>query len=630
MKRHFTLSAAVFALVTACGGGRPEPSDPSDGPSGATRQEPDVLTPVNAPADVFAVVRASAPERLVDAGMKWGGLPFDWKVLLTKEVPGVDAVVDFEAPVDLVAMIDPSSGIEPHVLFAVSVGVSSVEGTLTFFQERGEVVKRSERVVQLGPDLTCSVERALGQAPARLVCSDDGDAVRALAPYMTRGLPMESLSDADLHARVLAEPWRRRYGAQAALLRTAGVPLALKRIALDHPRFDGALRDVLYGAADEVLALFDDLESVTLDLTLAPDERHLQSTFALNLRGARSFTAAAIATSAARIDTPPESLWTLPSEVTSAAFAHSWGDVASYRPVVDALAALANGALDYLGVGERQRRPLVDGLSAALLMDQAVVSGHLLASPRTGRGDAPEAVDLAAALREEVGHELLIIEGPVDPYLDFLSALRGVSGDPRVRGRVEELVGIPKGALPTLRERGPKGATGLPRRTRVFEFALPAQLLGDTEGPSVPFVLVLVPGTERSYVGLSADEEELLAHLEALQKGEPRLGLRAGLATVRKGHALAGGFVTLLGILAEVDSPLADVARSSSRGGAPVRGLSRRAGVILPHRGETPVAWRIVPQAEGPRLTLSFEVPRAVVEDVTALMGSGLVGSFLP
>jgi hypothetical protein len=44
----------------------------------------------------------------------------------------------------------------------------------------------------------------------------------------------------------------------------------------------------------------------------------------------------------------------------------------------------------------------------------------------------------------------------------------------------------------------------------------------------------------------------------------------------------------------------------------------------LPHRGETPMLWRIAVDAKGPLVTAAIRVPKAVVEDVVALAASHL------
>jgi hypothetical protein len=623
--------ACAAAVVSISCGGKKEPAAP---PPPKARPAPveTALTPVSAPADVFAVLRFKNPARLVDAGMRWATLPFDWRTLLARELPGADQVLDLSAPIDVAAMIDPTAGMEPSAFLAVSVGISSTDAALSFFQERGEVVKRSQRLIRLGDRVTCVAERSLGQARARLVCGSDADAVAALAPYMTRGLPTEELSAADVHARVLARPFQQRYGMHAALLKTAGVPFLLRRVALDHPRFDRALRDVLYGGAEELLALFEDLDRLSLDISLTEDQSSLNASATASFRATRSTFAQGLQAEADRVAPPSQSFWMLPSEASAASHIIRF-DRTRFKSLTRSLAALADGWLDFIEVPAAQRTPLVEALERALAAEAAVSYATLPGVPAalaTG-GKRTRAAELADTMRHELGTTLLAIDGEATPYQELLSAATRALADRKTRARLETLADLPAGALPTARERAARGGKDLPRGTRVYEVTVPLDPLIREEprtGATVAVVVAVVPDGERSWIGLSADEAGLYEHLAASRGGTPAATLqgREDLAALRAGSAAAAGFVTLRGLMGASDSPLAAWLDGSRRR----RWLSSHQMSLLPHQGETPMIWSLTPRAQGPEATLSIEVPRQVLQDVAAAVASGVGKSSRP
>ena len=86
--------------------------------------------------------------------------------------------------------------------------------------------------------------------------------------------------------------------------------------------------------------------------------------------------------------------------------------------------------------------------------------------------------------------------------------------------------------------------------------------------------------------------------------------MRDGLTDLRTEKAISAGFSSLASVVPSLTSGLA--AGGESLGGPRVLGR-------LPHRGETPVLYRLLLDANGPKMTVSAVVPQAVVEDVVAL-----------
>src|SRR5881392_1382625 len=112
-----TCSAALAVMFAMACGGAPAAAPPSASlraDEGAHEAPPVHLEPVPMPREVFAVLRVQNAAKLADIGVRWTSLPVDWRNLVAKELPGLERVVAFDTPIDVAAMLDPSS-IEPHV-----------------------------------------------------------------------------------------------------------------------------------------------------------------------------------------------------------------------------------------------------------------------------------------------------------------------------------------------------------------------------------------------------------------------------------------------------------------------------------------------------------------------------------
>src|ERR1041385_2491748 len=183
MERRFGFAVANAALVVrmACGGSNSACSAVPPPPSEGTAEQALVLEPVSAPRELFAVARVKSIAKLADVGIRWTSLPVDWRSLFAKELPGLERVLAFDAPVDCAATLDPSS-IEPHVFWAFSFGVASADAAASYFRNQGDsVLRRGPGVYAVRLEgLNCVVAPARGAAAARVVCSDGMDSVDAL------------------------------------------------------------------------------------------------------------------------------------------------------------------------------------------------------------------------------------------------------------------------------------------------------------------------------------------------------------------------------------------------------------------------------------------------------------------
>jgi hypothetical protein len=128
-------------------------------------------------------------------------------------------------------------------------------------------------------------------------------------------------------------------------------------------------------------------------------------------------------------------------------------------------------------------------------------------------------------------------------------------------------------------------------------------------------VLVLVPDGTATVVGVSTDEAALNEHLAAFvanQETETLAGIQ-GLARLKDGKVLTGGFATILGFLDELFDPL-----DRRAGGLDKAREAGRLASSMPHGGKTPIVWTVDASADGPTLTAKVQVPKRVVEDIAA------------
>ncbi|HEX4341090.1 MAG TPA: hypothetical protein VH062_34510 [Polyangiaceae bacterium] len=632
MKGRSLVPACALVLVVSCGGGKQEPAQAP----AQTGQEPQavVLPPlakVAPPAELFAIARVPNAAKSADTGVAWSGLPVNWRSLLDKAVPGLSQTAVFDAPLDFAAMLDPTSVEEPRVQWAFSVGVSSTDTAAAFFRSQGGQVTQEAAGAyraKVGDGLTCDIVRALGAAPARVVCSDGAASADALAPYMSCGMPTESFGPSEIHAHVTAEPFRRRYGSQVTLVRTVGIPFLLRELSLDAPKFDRALRDVLYGLADEVIALSYDLDRLDFDAVLATGGNALDVSTSLSMAGQRSWWAQT-ATRAAGKGTPaPDAFWKLPADALAASYSAP-SDPERFRAIAASLRELADGWLDYHKLPEKRRTPLVEafeqmmtttasGANAGLLDEAAQPADHgMLASPE--------------AVRVALGQHLFVFDQGGDREMRFASELMKSLGDPALRKHLAQTNVLAAAEIPTGKERAPKFAKGLDPKTKVYELTIPAAALesarrmtrpghGKDRAPAPPPVkgakpaepiqifLVAMPDGPLTWFGFGTDEKLLEERLADVKAGKSTLATREGLATLKTESANSAGFSSLASLAEGLRSSLGDVTTPNAKN------LN-----ALPHRGENPLLWHASADANGPKMVATARVPRELVEDLIAL-----------
>jgi hypothetical protein len=642
--RCFTASLVVTAV--ACGGSEPRPPEAPGAAApiatgDADEGPPPDLSPVAAPPDLFGVGRLNRPAQLIDTVLSWAKLPIDWRRELGKEAPGVENVVDMNAPID-VAMALPKVARaqdldEPLIVF--SIGLKSMPGALDFAKQRaGRVERVRSGIYRVGDSDDCVIAAAAGNPPARLVCGDRPEDIEALLPYVTRGLPRESFGNADLHFELRMEPIRNRFGRELRQLKM-GLPFFLKQIGLDVPKVDRAMADGAYALADEVVALVEDTDRAVLELNAKPDSSGLESRLDLRFTGKSSWTAQTLAESVQRASAPTDSFWRLPNDATGANFG-SPSNPERYAGIRKVAGDLLDGLLEHEKVSRRLRDQV-----RAIIDDTATTRAPVVYA----RGDVPM-TPAAGGRAETVGNELdrqeLIralgwyvvgIDEKADPFKTYLNRLVAVYNDREVKKLLEKRADVKPKELPTIRSRAPRGA-GLAPGSVAFELVFPVKAFeapiavpparpGQPRPKALPrpaparplsMVLIVMPDGARTWFGFSADEKTIVEKLAQVRQGTPAttLASREGLGSLRAARVMSGGFGTLASITNSLSSSIGSFARADPQSAEMLRRL-----VAMPHHGQTPMPYTLsVNTAGATTLTWALTIPRAVAEDLGALV----------
>ena len=608
---------ASFGLLVACGGARqvaPPAQAATVVATPATDADEPELSPVEAPADLVMVARWQAPAATVDTVIQWAGMPLPWRSLLDRSVPDAargkwQEVLALEKPVDVVLTLGADvPGQPPNPNLAFAVGIQSIDGALDLAEAMGETVESLGGgcyAVLDGHDLSCVVGPSLGASPARLVCSDEQHSAAALLPYLTRGLPTESLSEADIHVRVNVEPLRRAFGPSLRQAATVGLPVLLNKIAFDDPALDRAIADVVHGTANELLTLVDDANRITLDVDLDETVKVARTKVALQFGSTKSWVAQSVLDVERRRVAAPAEFWALPRDVGGASFSappnpqRLAGIKEHVARVADAFAAKAS-------LPDRVRRDI------AYVVEHTANSPTPIVTARGGVPPLPKSASLRglrgmmAQLPQQFGWiAYRYLGADPDEQKKYFDTLVRAYNDPATQRALKGLLSDGD-KLPRLRAR-PVYGHGLPGGTQQYEFALGGLLDGF---PDYTLVVVVMPQGDDVWVGYSFDEKRLHEMLARVRQPSQTLQGRPGLESLRGRSYSVAGFTTLRTLVEpamtrwlRMDQPQID-----------------RAFNIMTHHGETPMVTTVAASTSGgTRLELTWDLPQEVLQDVAAM-----------
>jgi hypothetical protein len=631
----WALGLGVLGLgaMMACSSAPTPPADVATTPPATTEiaGEEEVsgpLTPAAAPAELFLVGRIANPAQFVDVLSGWVHIPIPLDVLVDKALPSLRKQLTLNAPVEVAMTLDPDALGEAEPLMAASLPLKDYGAAVAALREQGIPVERINRdmyAVDLPDGQSCALGRANGTASARLVCGDQRHDVDVLAPYMVRTLPVEPLTPAALYVEVRAEPLRKRFGKQAHLLKV-GVPVLLREISIGNARFDAAVADAVHSSASELLALLDEADKLVIKATTGTNKEALQFDIGLKLNGARSWSSSVLNARAKDSAIAPELVWRLPGDVTTGGYSASVGDAKLWQPVLENLAEIMGGGLDYLDLDARPYQELV-----AAFRDL----GAMVGPSAFGQGTEPEAAKQSALAAEHFGdlgaaiapgsYGIGGIEGDGSRFKRLLDAAVGAFNDPAWRKGLSKRAERPAlTKLPTVTRKAAPAELGLPKGSLAYELSLTntlaAELQGETEKPAtkgtLTFHALLVSEGTRTWLAYGLDRAQLATKLKQVLSGsaDGSLGARPGLEAWRKEAAVTAGFWTV----SELFEVFARYANAAAKGKGDGPTLSRDTLTLaVPSKGKTPVRYAVKVEP-GPTLWMSFVAPGEAMEDLAA------------
>lgn len=549
-------NVVAFALLAAaCGGGAKKPAEgPVSAPASSVlepKEEAPDLSPVGAPAGLFAVGRWQKPLAHVDTLGGWLGIPGRVLDFVPERYEGIVQALDGDAPIEFAAVLTRGKG--APVDWVASIGVKSLAQAVEEARAQGaEVEQRAPGIVSVGfgrRQPSCAVALSLGRAPARLVCSSNDRMLEAQLPFATRGLPTLPLGTRHLEFEVRLAPLREGYQKELA-----GAPgfatFFARQLELDAPRFDRAVSDSVKALAEEALTLLSDIDVIALGGNVDQTKGELALDIDLRFRDQKSLIAAMLQ-DGSRQGPPPAGFFTLPASATSGGYSGGF-DAARWAGVRTRLAELVDAFLEHDKVGKAARdraRRIIDvyfGLTGA----RSVASGP--------PGDGSSGTGIA-------GYTLQLLENPSKPVIDSIVDMNVLLGDRQVRAMMAKRLGVPEKSLPKaslVPLRGP----GIPAGTRALVVKLPkdfydglnktlsAKMLASSKsrgGEPPQLALVAAPRGEGTVVGVAGSTAELSKVLGDFLSGKtPTLKERPELLRFERMSVAGGYFITLGGLVA--------------------------------------------------------------------------------
>jgi hypothetical protein len=424
-------------------------------------------------------------------------------------------------------------------------------------------------------------------------------AVDSLLPYVTRGLPSEPQTGADFEITLDAKPIQDKYTNDVGALKLiAG--MGVREVALDNPRFDKALSDVIYGGVDETINLFADLEQLRIEARLDASRNVLTASSEVRLKGQSSWVAGTIA--ATKPVSVPADLPRLPPGTGVAGFASAMPSE-RYAAIGRILGDLAEGFLEHEKLPEASRkraRRVLDAWFAKMPESYTFIT-------------ATDATDAAAYLRSDTS--VVRVSEPAARIQGLYSDLFGFVADPALKRWVKSKHPISDKAWPKVTKR-PFKVPGFKAAATAFEITLDVEAIAaidasfrqplenafparDAKGIT-RLTVVIQPDGANTYVLSGDDTKEMLRVMAEHRKNEPGM---AFVKPARNDKVMMAGFFTL-----------AHVARYLARSAKEPAVL--KAIQSTPNRGSTAVSFSTTTGPGSARMDL--EIPAAAFTDASA------------
>jgi hypothetical protein len=562
-------------------------------------------TPLPLPDEWVMAGRWRAPQRWLEQLASWGGGMLPLEHWLRTRIAAPNHPVDLSLPIEFLVLWDHQA--QPPVLrWAASL---ALDASAPAAAATGPIDVHS------GLGLACAEASALGPAPLRVVCASSDEELALLLPLATRALPLVPLAASDIALLLHAAPLRRVEDAliQGRVSSWLGAEPDTKL----SKRFDAEFAGVRAALTAELRNLAEDLDGASLELSLAAESREIELSLLAPAAQGRSELARSMAGSGA-LGVAPTEFWD--AEQASDGAGYLWAfepePLASWRAPLGALLA---ALLDFRGLPVRlqqQGRRLIERLP--LPRGPVIHAAGQLPAPAAGRPAPPQWL-------AELGWQMVGASGSLAEYEVWVDELVSATNDPILGpqlGRLLRSAWGPNWALKHAQRRRPLGNRALPRGSFTLELTLAPPRLeveadasapgaGRRESSPATLFVLFVPEPGGLRVAWGADEALLvsLGASAASGKASGTLAGRPGLGSLHGHRSLAGGFSSWMALRA-----LAPFRSEPEQG---------RALVAAPHRGRSPIVYRLSPLGDSSGLSLRASLGRDSLEDLFFLMAAG-------
>jgi hypothetical protein len=647
-KGRAPLVGVAAAWTFGCGNAPPPavPAPPAATP-GAQAQIASAESAAPAePTHVVGILRWRNPNATLETVYRWTGIRLSGSDLAAQLLDsGLASTLAFDAPVDAVVALNPTATTDLP-LMAVSVGVSSLDAARRAFQAMGPLteVRPGEFRVSLrqgkkkSDKPACLLLASRGAAPGRVLCGRRDHDVDALRGYLARTLPERDFGGADVHLEMRAPPVVEIYAPLINQGLNVGAALARRKLELGEPTFDRALGTTATGVSEELRAFVSDLDTLTVDVALAPERAN--ASISLRLKGQQSWTAGTLSAQAPRAAAAPAMFWSLPATATSAGYTYP-PEHQRFDAIRHTLGELVDGFLAHQGLAPADRAPVAAVFDDKYVNDSPWVTAGGRFEREPPKAAAGAATDPLQTAVDGFGWYLAGIATP-NQTPDFVKNVANAANRPKlqalVRSKLVELLpaddsgdgpGVPSGftfkPAPAPKE--------LPKGSLAFELAVTRDAPKTTAGnkkppakaaPPVKLQVLVVPESARTWVIFGGDKAQLVKTVLAATETAPlagKLASRSDLSALKDGKCTAASFTTLQSFLEPLFGGAArlpfdaDARRSASE--------ARSMLESTPNRGKTPILFTSeVALENGVTWRGRFDIPKGVIEDAIVMAAS--------
>lgn len=601
----------MLALAAGCAGppapapARPAPA-PVARPTAEPAERPPDLSPLPEPKSLVLVVRA-------DLGAL-GRLPLDGPVgafvrapleQLAPELPPALGESLTSAPFEAALALDSPEALlagGPDLVWSLPLG--SFEAALALLRERERQDEVSlERVgsgvVSVTPSgerrsVACRLAVAVGPAPARLVCARRPQSLDALAPWLTRSLPVRPLGKEPL----VVEAWPGRF-AREHREKLAGLVRFIAPPSFGPRHWTDAAAPVLARDALDLLA-----DTQRARLAVSEQSGGVVVELGLDLDGESSWAARTLASMPAKTPALGELFARLPPSTDAA-----WFFTGALPARTDEARQAFAGWLA-AEVGPSVPRSTLDLVARTFIQRVPHLYAHGDAYGKDVGWGRQSGRALWERTRSTYGWHLIGFDEPAKAFVPELDrGMNAYNGGSLRDFAYRALPRLCRGLGKIRKKPAPRS---LPAGSFVYELPLPGKFFDDCmrgrgsppePAPGDAIVVVVMPVDGRTFIGFGLGEQEMLGRMRAVAKPSGRFAFPA----LEAPDVRFGGLLSLAG----VGGLLRFITMSEHYE------WERQRLARMPSRGQTRAPfWISVDKSGVTRVVAKLELPGELVADV--------------